>query len=382
MVEAISVCTKEIDDIDKAVEEILGQLKHIKLKKNTIGILTCHSDFVLSGTVKAICSKLSFHTIGTVTFAQAVKNKASVLLLSILVITSDDVNFSSALTPSLLGDPRKVITETYRGLQTNVKPEVIFIFSAFISENSNDEYVDVLTKESGGIPLFGTIAVDDTSDYSSAFMIYNGEEYHDRLGIVLLSGNINPKFYTASISKDKILDKTAVITSSNGRLIKEVNNRPLIDYFAELGLANAGEKNYDIFSLPFIIDYNDGTPKVSKVFLGFNENKEGVCAGEMPEGATLYIGMFNKEDVLFTTGETVNKALAENKNASLFLAFSCISRAVSLGSDVFAELNIIKEKVSTPFLAACSGGEICPTQINDTNAINRFHNNTFILCVI
>jgi hypothetical protein len=132
-----------------------------------------------------------------------------------------------------------------------------------------------------------------------------------------------------------------------------------------------------------MLDYGDGTPMVSKVFIGLNEQKYAICAGVMPEGSTLYMGVFDKDDVLLTTGKLIKQALAETANPSVILAYSCISRSMSLGSNIFAEVDLIQKetagKVTT--LMAYSGGEICPTQINETAAINRFHNNTIILCI-
>jgi hypothetical protein len=56
---------------------------------------------------------------------------------------------------------------------------------------------------------------------------------------------------------------------------------------------------------------------------------------------------------------------------------------MSLGSDIFAEIDLIQKETvgGARTLIAYSGGEICPTQINETAAINRFHNNAIVLCV-
>jgi hypothetical protein len=135
-------------------------------------------------------------------------------------------------------------------------------------------------------------------------------------------------------------------------------------------------------SLPFMLDYGDGTPPVSKVFIGLNENKHAICAGAMPEGSTLYLGVFDKEDVLLTSGKVIAEAM-RGDNPSVVFVYSCISRNMSLGSDLFAEVNLVKKEVAkkAPVLMAYSGGEMCPTQINQSAAINRFHNNTIILCI-
>jgi hypothetical protein len=67
---------------------------------------------------------------------------------------------------------------------------------------------------------------------------------------------------------------------------------------------------------------------------------------------------------------------------------------MSLGSDQFAETGLVKQETAgkIPFMMAYSGGEICPTRITknqgengedsgSVTAINRFHNNTFVLCI-
>jgi hypothetical protein len=244
--------------------------------------------------------------------------------------------------------------------------------------------VNVLTNISGGVPCFGTLAVDDTADFANCFMICNGEHYNDRMVMLLIYGDVKPKFFIATISSDKILDKSALITKSAGHVLMEVNDRPVVEYFEDLGLTKASETAYAMTSLPFMLDYGDGTPRVSKVFITLTPEKYAICAGAMPEGATMYIGVFDKQDVLFTSEEAILKALGSAGDATCFLIYSCISRSMSLGADQLMELDLIKEKMSgkLPFMMAYSGGEICPTQISEAKATNRFHNNAFIVCVL
>jgi hypothetical protein len=348
-----------------------------------VGIIACHYEFVLSGTVKAINESLPFEVAGTISSVQATGETRGTLLLSLLVLTSDDMDFKTGMTPSLKEDPGKKIEETYAAISGGEKPALIFAFAPFMLENSGDEYVRAVSQASGGVPCFGTLSVDDTSDFRECYMVYRGEHYRDRMSFILLYGNISPKFYLAAISEHKLLDRAALITSSEGHILKEVNGKPVVEYFEDLGLTKARETSYAMTSLPFMLDYGDGTPMVSKVFIGLNEQRYAICAGAMPEGSTLYMGVFDKDDVLLTTGKLIKQALAETANPSVILAYSCISRSMSLGSALFEEVDLIRREVAgkTPILLAYSGGEICPTQINDAVAINRFHNNTFILCV-
>jgi hypothetical protein len=384
MIRTLTAFTENIDDPAAAVAEIRSRLeKGEGLLKNSVGIIACHYEFVLSGTVKAICESLSFDVAGTISSVQAVNDARGTLLLTLLVLTSDDVSFKTGITDSLKSEPGKKLEESYRSLSGGVRPALIFAFAPFMLENSGDEYVNVLSRVSEGAPCFGTLAVDDTSDFRECYMVYNGDHYRDKMSLILCYGDINPKFYVASISEGKLLDKAALITSSEGHILKEVNGKPVVEYFEGLGLAKASETSYAMTSLPFMLDYGDGTPMVSKVFIGLNEQRHAICAGVMPEGSTLYMGVFDKDDVLFTTGKLIRQAVEKTDHPSVMIAYSCISRSMSLGSDIYGEMDLIQQesagKLTT--LLAYSGGEICPTQINESAAINRFHNNAIILCV-
>jgi hypothetical protein len=386
MIQSITAYTTEIDDVERAVEEVKSQiLPDEQLKKNTVGIIACHYEFALSGVAKALCESLPFPVLGAITSAQAVPSVSDTLFLTLMVLTSDDVEFVAARTPSLRGEPGKTIAQTYAEAASArpERPALILAYAPFMLENSGDEYVNVLTDVSGGAPCFGTLAVDDTSDFSNCFMIYNGEHSNDQMALLLLYGDVRPKFFIATISPNKILEKSALVTKSAGHILMEVNDRPVVKYFEDLGLTKASETAYAMTSLPFMLDYGDGTPQVSKVFVGLTPEGYAICAGVMPEGATLYIGVFDKEDVLLTTAGAVAEALANAPGASGLLIYSCISRSMSLGADQLLELDLVKEKITDrlPFMMAYSGGEICPTQISDAKAVNRFHNNAFIACL-
>jgi hypothetical protein len=386
MIRTLTASTKNIDDHEAAVAELKAQLdmEH-KLLKNSVGLVACHYEFAESGAVKAIAAALPFDITGTISSAQGTGGDAGTLVFSLMVITSDTLSFKTVLTPSLKGTPAKTIEESYQSAVGDARPSLMFAFAPFMPENSGDQYVNTLTAASGGVPCFGTLAIDDTADFCKCFMLYQGEQYRDRMSLILLYGEMNPRFYLATISENKFLDQSALITSSEGHVLKEVNGRPVVEYFEDLGLTKATETSYAMTSLPFMVDYNDGTPPVSKVFISLNENKHAICAGAMPEGSTLNIGVFDKDDVLLTSRNTLLEVEKNLQNASGVLIYSCISRGMALGSQMLAEMDLVQKEMAgkIPYLMAFSGGEICPTRVETGGgkAINRFHNNTFIACV-
>ena len=385
MIKSFTAYTAELDDGALAADQISAQLNEQGgFLKHTIGIVACHYEFIHSGVFRSICDALPFEVVGTTSSVQSVPEHSGPLLLTLTVLTSDDVEFVKTITPSLYEQPAREIAEQYKLVCRAEKPALILVFAPFIMQNCGDDYVNVLTEVSGGAPCFGTLAVDDTLDFANCFMLADGEHYRDSMALVMMYGPVNPRFYVANISESKMLEKSAVVTKSAGPVLMMVNQRPVIDYFKDLGLVQASETQYAMSTLPFLLDYNDGSPKVSKIFVTLTPEKYAICAGAMPEGSTLYMATADKEDVLFTTGEAMDLALADMEGASLMLIYSCVSRAMTLGADQHKELELVEKKLAgrLPYMMANSGGEICPTQLSAGKAINRFHNNAFIACLI
>ena len=385
MIKTMTAFTSELDDEKLAIEQLKSQLQlDGNLLKNTIGIAACHYEFVLSGTYQAVCEALPFEVVGTISSAQCIPGESGSLNMTLMVITSDNVEFDKIITPSLLSEPGKVIAETYKASCRTTKPALVLTFGPFIPQNSGDEYVNVLTEASGGAPFFGTLAVDDTMDFSNCFLLADCDYHRDKMAMVLMYGDIQPKFFVANISESKILEKSAHVTKSAGPILMEVNERPVIDYFEDLGLVEASETQYALTSLPFLLDYNDGTPKVSKIFVMLTPEKYALCAGSMPEGSTLYMASTDTKDIMLTTGEAIDSISENLSGASALLVYSCIGRSMTLGADQFKEMDLLNQRIGgkLPFLMATSGGEICPTQVSEEKAFNRFHNNAFIACLI
>lgn len=385
MIRTLTASTSEIDDENLAVKEILSQLNmKDALLTNSIGIIACHYEFVMSDIISAVCNALPFDVVGTISNVQSVDGNAGALLFTVMVITSDDSEFIKVVTPSLASDSSKHIAESYQSVSRAENPALILTFAPFMPQNSGDEYVAAISEVSGNTPCFGTLAVDDTNSFENCFTICNGEHFADKMIIVLIYGNISPKFFIANISPDYVMDKSVVVTKSHRHVLMEVNNRPVSDFFNELGLTSSSEVQYAMSSLPFLLDYNDGTPPVAKIVMLLTPEKYALCAGAVPEGSTFNLCITDKHDVLLTTGQALDKIIEEGQNASGLLVYSCISRLMAMGgTDPLQEAHLINAKLSgkIPFLAAHSGGEICPTQNSNNKAINRFHNNTLIACL-
>ncbi|MDR1950476.1 MAG: hypothetical protein LBQ38_13885, partial [Spirochaetaceae bacterium] len=99
MIKSIVAYSTELDDPETAVPEIMDMLKpEQNFLKNSLGIIICHVEFTEPLIIKNLCKKLPFPVIGICSIASAVPDRSEEMLLSVMVLTSDDVFFSAGLS--------------------------------------------------------------------------------------------------------------------------------------------------------------------------------------------------------------------------------------------------------------------------------------------
>lgn len=384
MITMLTAYTTEIDEAEAAVSELLQQLDLQKgLCKNSVGILTCHADFLGTGVVKAVCEKLPFDVIGTTTLGAATERATDLEILTLSVLTSDDVTFAATLTESLETDQEAPIKAACDEAKTRLsgEPALLLAYAPMLQHVGGERLVRLLTTASGGVPLFGTLSCDHNFDFRDSRVIFNGEAYSDRLALVALAGPVSWRFLTISVPENKAEKQNAIITESEGNVVKKVNDLPVLDYLETLGLTrDAGLEGSK--SIPVILDYNDGTPAVARCFYMISPEGHAVCGGEMPTGATFALSSMEADDVILSAEQILNKVLDAGKARSM-LVISCIVRSVTLGVDQLAEARRIQEKIADtmPYQLCYSGGEICPVYQDDGDTANRFHNFSCAICL-
>jgi hypothetical protein len=381
----INAYTLELDEPAAAVSEVLNQLN---LEKNalgfSVGFLTCSYDFVESGIVKAICDALPFDVVGCTTLTNANNDETGTMLLCLTVLTADDCRFVTAKANCFEENFAESVNVSARKAMSALEQPVKLALAFLPMFGPGGEIIlATLDKALGGAPIFGTVACDsDTAAYSNTFVIHNGEYFKDSLSFLLVSGNVNPRFVVTSTSEQNLRKQQAVITSSEGCLLKKVNNITVKDYFESIGLAT-GKGVEGLSSVPFVVDYGAGTQLVARAIYGLNEEGAAICGGLMPEGGTLYIGRMDVEDILLTARTSLN-SLLESNNLNGIIMFPCLGRNMILVMDPLEEADVVKNTIGDrlPWHLAYSGGECCPVYTKDGLIVNRFHNFTFIACAI
>ena len=378
----LTAYTYEIDNINNAVNEVLQQLDLKKnLGKNSVGFISCYSEFIESGVVKELCAALPFEVIGCTTMANGSCGENSFIMLTITVLTGDDVYFGAALSKSVNEKYEERLLEAFNVGKEKIKgePKFILVFAPLLTAIDGEQVFDAIDKASKGIPIFGTVSCDHTEDYHTSQVIYNGEGFASQVSLVVIGGNINPRFFVMATDESKALKQKAIVTESNGNLLIGVNDMSFLDYLKTIGLSEGSTEG--INGMPLIIDYNDGTPPVTRSAMWINSEGYAVCGGKVPIGSTLAIGVLDNEDVVKGAKDLIEKAKNCMNNGTI-LMFTCISRLLVLGFDSEAELEIVKTGLKdTQYLIAYSGGEMCPVTNESGKQTNRFHNSTLVAVV-
>lgn len=387
MINMLLAHTKEVDDPEYAVREILHQLDlDNALLKHSVGIIHCNDAFISSGVVKEITENLPFPTVGINTLlSSSHMGVIDNILLSVCVLTSQTATFSLGLSSPIDGDVQNAVKEAYlraaSGLRERAAMAVAFIPTSLSYPIGGEDAVEAFTEISDGIPLFGAFASDYTTTLRSPKVIFGNESHRDNLAILLIEGNLRPKFYCYPVSGKDVIRQKAIVTDSEGAVIKKVNGLPVLDYFETLGLCKDGQL-LGVHTIPIFVDRHNGNPPLVRCI--YTQTPEGhlVLGGKAPVDTTLGIGSLNLSQI--QEGVERMSRLIKLSNPDFFYVYSCISRNFTLGYNYTTELEVMQKNIngSIPYLFAYSCGELCPIILKDGRWHNEFHNMSLVSLVI
>jgi len=377
--------TEEVDEVEDGLAEILEQIDLGGLKKNSVGLVTCHYDFVNAGFLGELCKKLPFDLIGTTTMASANQHGQSMYALSLTVLTSDDVVFGTAMTKPLgLNDYREKIGSEYKDAagKLNGQPSLIITFFPFIKELSGAPIHKCFDEVCGGVPFWGSVATNIDVSYEQCFTFRNDKADKNSLVMLMMYGQVEPEFIVVSMPGKNISKTRGQITGSDGCVLKEINGMAPIKYLESLGVMVMKDAS---ITTPLMVYYEGSTEPVALTVYNVYDDGSLLCGGEMTEGASVAVGEITTESILASAKEGTDRLIQSNKrNCALMLP--CVSRYVMLAPNRGAEMDLIASKLENgslmPYMVGYAGGEICPVRDETGVYRNRFHNFSFVVCVL
>ena len=202
---SIVLYTEEIDDPAEAAEEIFGQAEGFEFEKNSIGIIFADEELEYEEFYGCLAEKWSFPIIGAtalVSMAGTLGCKESGI--SMMILTADDCDFATGITTGITADNyREKIKETYGRLAGELAEEekLILSYSTNVTGIVSDSLVDAIEAAGTKAPIYGAMASDHWS-FSGYRVYYNGMSQENAQVMVLISGNISPKFVFVQSAAD------------------------------------------------------------------------------------------------------------------------------------------------------------------------------------
>ncbi|MCL2363849.1 MAG: FIST C-terminal domain-containing protein [Defluviitaleaceae bacterium] len=377
MIRMLSAYTTEIDEINDAYDEIIKQIDLNNLDTHSVGILYCHPEFAESGVATAICDRLPFDVIGMTVAAVAGNGSLGTYGLSLCVLTGNDISFKSIYTdPFTAEDFEAKIDTAYQQARASMAQDPAFIISCFPMMNELMGYrmLDAMDKSCAGLPIYGGVCYGINFGNEKSCTLFNNQSSPNAIGMILVNGNVQPEFKAMALPDRYTRHDRAVITESEGPILRKVNDMPMLDYLSSVG--------YTVQTGAPIMVYYEGNDKpiALSIYMTF-EDGSILCGGECPVGAAIALGDISREVVLETSNESIKYITeAQGKNAAIIVP--CSVRYFALYPESDEEMQLTADALKIPYIMGYTGGELCP--VADKNGVlrNRFHNFTYTSCLL
>ncbi|MBQ7261666.1 MAG: FIST C-terminal domain-containing protein [Lachnospiraceae bacterium] len=393
---SLTIYTNEIDDLEEAASELFAQAEGFVFKRNTLGILFAEDESDYDGLYELLAEKWDFPIIGCTAMAVLLGDIGYCGTgISIMLLTADDCDFSIGMTDELNSENFiEKIFETYRELKSSLPGEVklVLTYGAMSTGNRNvsgDELVHAIDIIAGGIPIYGGLASDGLS-FDKFRLFYNSKTSRTAQVLVLISGNIDPRFICVNSIENRA-NFYYEVTKSHSNKVDRLGNETFVDALIHenLEVESTGIQGAYLLS-PFVFTLkkpNGDSLEVARTLMSLDrETGAGNFIGGIPEGASLSIGIISQNDVQKSVKKAFDYILNELKSTEpechTLLCNSCLARFLALASNTTAEAEAytgsLPEGVS--LMGMYADGEICPVK-GDISGLyyNMFHNFTFTI---
>ncbi|MDR2747352.1 MAG: FIST C-terminal domain-containing protein [Treponema sp.] len=386
MIKTLTAYTEEIDDVEAAVSGLLKQIRPEKnLLKNSAALVHCYYEFIESGVVEELVGRLGFPVIGTTTMALGVPGYLGDMGLSVTVLTSDDISFSSGVSdPAVSEDISKPVGDLYKKLTAGFaeRPSLIFAFPPLLrgEGQGGDVFVAELDKVSGGgIPLFGTLPITNESGEEKSQVFYGGKAYESSMALLAFFGDLKPEFYTTAVTERALQAGRAKITGKKRNIIESIKNMSAGGYLKAIGLSVSS-----LLYMPIVIYHEDGS-KVFRAGFKLQDNDSLALTGTVPQNAEVSFSLIDDNDVVESTEKLLGEIMKNTRigNRSILIYASC-SRFWIQGSRWKTEPGKAASSIgdTVPWHFVYSGGEVFPAILPDGKVANHLQNYSVIVCVL
>ncbi len=391
MISALAV-TNEIDDMPSAAKDLIEQIKNkINLRKNSIGLLLAEGESEPSELLPALQQGLGIEIIGCSVTAQISSLGYHRLSNSLLVLSADDCQFATAITPTLDSNYKEQIAQTFMRAKEKLrgdKEKAVFLLSTGSQYFTPDDSLGILNELSPGTPIFGGGA-SDYFQFAEEKVFADGQEFKNRIVLLLISGNIKPSFVVRNIPRSSLA--TSVITKASGPVVETIDNMTVYEYMKmhDVDLENDLTLYYAPLSVEYCDRDDDGEPVCRPFYTIDRTTGAATGHGRIPQGSKVSLRIIQKEDILKTSTEAIESIMNQVDNPpegykySTIFGVTCAVRHMVLGLDHIFEGDLVKKLLppDITFAGFYAYAEYCPTSVKMDKAQNKAHNLSIGLCL-
>jgi len=376
--------TTEIDDLALAVAERKAQLADKPRLKNSCAIVFCGFEVDLAGLAEQLQAALQVPFIGCSAIGMLINQGYTESSISVLLLTADDCNFSTVMTPPLNSyDDLPAFRESYRQAKRTLKEQekLVIAYIPWLNNVEHDEVVALLDEESGGTPVFGGVASDGW-DLQDEAVLCNGRVSRTGGALLLISGNIRPLTSIKQSSTYVATEGYKKVTRAGKNTVYEFNDRPVTDYIKEKGLVlvdtSSGRPEYlsgawDFLGTPFVTIQKTADGDEIEVMRCLSDvDFEHDCChfiGAVGKGDEMKMVLISKDDIEFSANAAFSSMLAEIQESNNYqyctmLLSSCAARYSLIAADKNIEGRAYAGKLPEGMNVAGAYlfGEFCPAK--------------------
>lgn len=395
---SIVAYTEEIDDLNAAAEELFAQVEDFALARNSLAILFTEEDTDYPALYELLSRRWKFPVMGCTAMAMLTGREGYCRSgVSVLILTADDCQFSVGITDELDREHYKEqIKRLYAELEAQHPSEVklgLGYYGIAVAEQelSGSNLLAVLDDAAKGLPIYGGAASDNLS-FVGYRVFCNERVVRDGLVLALASGNVSPRFVRVN-SVENTAGFSYEITRAEGSTVYRLGDGSFVDALKQEHMRVDQEDMMSAYILsPFLATIDQGNGDrvdVARILSTLDfETGAGTFLGVMPEGASLSVGLLNREDVCRTVEKAFAQIIRELGRDSAYttlLCNSCSARFLALVNDPSVEAAAFVDRLpdGVSLMGLYPYGECCPVQGEKTGKMyNMFHNFTFTILAL
>lgn len=317
--------------------------------------------------------------------------RASVVVMALEL---EGVRAAVGVSNAVAQDARQAGAQAAQSVREQLGEDPVFaiMFPDVIVGNGSDVVRGVLDALGEHFPVVGGAPGDDyqfvrTYQYANDTIISGGVVVVGFAGD--LAFGVGVKHGWAPISRPH------KVTRAQGATIYEIEGKPAVwlyeDYLGPERASAIREGTLAQLAVTYPLGFQD--PRSSEYIIRdpLKVQKDGslVCAGEIPEGAEVFLMLGSRDaaiEVARRAGEEARKSLGDREPHALII-FNCIARKKVLGEDGGVEIRAIQEGVgaAVPTIGFYTYGEQAPIdgQVRDIKRCNAaFHNETVVVALL